>query len=145
MNTRHTVGKVFFDTNILVYQHHRKEPKKQKLVQNIIEQHMLGGTAVISTQVVQEFINVALNKFETSIPVNELKLIIEKQLRLLCKHYPSLDFYERALVLYDYNSLNFYDALIIQAALDINCDTLYSEDLQDGQKFGNLTVRNPFA
>ncbi len=37
-----------------------------------------------------------------------------------------------------------YDSLVIAAALEASCDTLFSEDMQDGQKIGNLTIRNPF-
>ena len=38
-----------------------------------------------------------------------------------------------------------YDSLILAAALDAECDTLYSEDMQNGQKIGSLTIRNPFV
>jgi predicted nucleic acid-binding protein len=38
-----------------------------------------------------------------------------------------------------------YDALILAAALEEGCDTLYSEDMQDGQSVGAVTIRNPFA
>jgi predicted nucleic acid-binding protein len=37
-----------------------------------------------------------------------------------------------------------FDSLVIAAALEASSDTLYSEDLQDGQKIGELTTRNPF-
>ena len=38
-----------------------------------------------------------------------------------------------------------YDALVAAAALEAECTTLYSEDLQDGQIIdGRLTIRNPF-
>src|SRR6185312_15655191 len=37
-----------------------------------------------------------------------------------------------------------YDALIVAAAMDAGCQVLDSEDLQDGQKFGAVTVENPF-
>jgi predicted nucleic acid-binding protein len=40
--------------------------------------------------------------------------------------------------------VSFYDALIVAAAMDADCKVLYSEDLQDGQKFGAVTVENPF-
>ena len=42
--------------------------------------------------------------------------------------------------------LSHWDSLIVAAALGTGCDTLYSEDMQDGQVFEDrLTVRNPFA
>ena len=40
--------------------------------------------------------------------------------------------------------LSFYDALIIAAALEAGCDTLFTEDMQHGRKFGGLTIVNPF-
>jgi predicted nucleic acid-binding protein len=63
----------------------------------------------------------------------------------LCAHTPTFEFYERALKLSAQNSLGFYDTLIIQAAMDLRCNILYSEDLQDNQRFGTLVVRNPFV
>jgi predicted nucleic acid-binding protein len=38
-----------------------------------------------------------------------------------------------------------YDALIVAVALQARCTTLYSEDLQHGQRIAALTVRNPFG
>ena len=40
--------------------------------------------------------------------------------------------------------LSFWDALIVQAAIEGNASTLYSEDLQQGQSFDGLKVVNPF-
>ena len=42
------------------------------------------------------------------------------------------------------SQLSFWDGLIIQAALAGGASTLYSEDLQDGQEFDGLKVKNPF-
>jgi predicted nucleic acid-binding protein len=41
--------------------------------------------------------------------------------------------------------LSFWDALVVQAAIDSGCERLYSEDLNPGQRFGSLVVVNPFA
>jgi predicted nucleic acid-binding protein len=42
------------------------------------------------------------------------------------------------------HSLAFYDALIIASAIEAGCDTLFSEDLQHGRRFGGLAIHNPF-
>jgi predicted nucleic acid-binding protein len=43
-------------------------------------------------------------------------------------------------------ALRMFDGLIAASALEAECDTLYSEELQDGQVLeGRLTVRNPFV
>ncbi len=51
----------------------------------------------------------------------------------------------RAVHLHQTASLSFWDALIVQAALEGSCKTLYSEDLQAGRRFGELEIENPFA
>jgi predicted nucleic acid-binding protein len=136
--------KVFFDTNIIAYQFDKDDPTKQKKSIALIRQHMNKTTATISSQVVQEFINVALTKFKTTMSFEEIKIVKSSLLDRLCKQYPTLEFYDRALSLYVANSLNHYDSLVIQAAIDLGCDILYSEDLQDGQLFGKLRIVNPF-
>ena len=40
--------------------------------------------------------------------------------------------------------MQWFDALVVQAALTSNAATLYSEDMQHGRQFGALTVVNPF-
>ena len=58
----------------------------------------------------------------------------------------SLPIHEAALEIAACTRYQFYDALIIAAALEGGCTTLFSEDLQDGQVInGGLTIRNPFA
>jgi predicted nucleic acid-binding protein len=38
-----------------------------------------------------------------------------------------------------------YDALVVSAALEAGCTTLYSQDLHDGQTIDRQrTIRNPF-
>jgi predicted nucleic acid-binding protein len=49
-----------------------------------------------------------------------------------------------AAALARHHSLAFYDALIVAAALEADCDRLYSEDFQHGRRFGDCTVVNPF-
>jgi len=55
------------------------------------------------------------------------------------------DFVLRSMAASQRHQLSIWDALILQAALDAGCDTLLSEDLQTGQRFGTLEVVNPFA
>jgi predicted nucleic acid-binding protein len=130
---------------VLVYLFDRTAPAKQKRAERLIERYILESRAVISSQVVQEFMNVSLKKFATKLSAAELESVMADLLKPLCAHTPSFDFYERTLTLYSSASLGFYDAMILQAALDLGCKTLYSEDLQAGQQFGALTIKNPFV
>jgi predicted nucleic acid-binding protein len=49
-----------------------------------------------------------------------------------------------ALRLHNENQLAWYDSLIIAAALQGGCKVLYSEDMQQGRRFGDLVIQNPF-
>ena len=40
---------------------------------------------------------------------------------------------------------SFYDSLIVAAAIESKCTTLYSEDMHHSQHIGNLSIKNPFA
>jgi predicted nucleic acid-binding protein len=52
--------------------------------------------------------------------------------------------YSEALQMYSHYRLSWYDALIVTAAVEADCAVLYSEDFQDGQRFGKTRVKNPF-
>ena len=59
--------------------------------------------------------------------------------------FPSPEILRSATLSHSKSKYRFYDSLIIAAALASEVEILYSEDLQDGRKFGALTIRNPFA
>lgn len=64
------------------------------------------------------------------------------------KRFPILDtsiaLVEAALASKIQWQLSYWDAAIIEAARMSGCDTVLSEDLNDGQDYGGVTVRNPF-
>ena len=41
--------------------------------------------------------------------------------------------------------ISYWDAAILAAAEALGADTVYSEDLNDGQRYGQVRVVNPFA
>ncbi len=69
------------------------------------------------------------------------------QIRAVCVVEPvTIETHDRALRIAERYGLSIYDALIISAALLANCNTLHSEDMQDGQVIERqLTIRNPFT
>lgn len=138
-------AKSFIDTNVFVYIYNPRNHVKQKTAIKLIEDLTLSGEGLISSQVVQEFCSVMLsNKTEVKMNPADLKDILEVMLYPKLLHTPSLDFYKRAVDLHASSQLSFYDALIVQAAIDLGCKIIYSEDLQDGRVFGELRVKNPF-
>lgn len=129
--------KAFFDTNVLVYTA-TSDARKAKAVE------CLGRGGITSVQVLNEFVHVARNKLRHDWPQVELALGLLRD---------SLDdvapitvaTHAAAVVLARDHRLAFYDALIVAAAVESGCDTLYSEDMQHGRKFGELAILNPFA
>jgi predicted nucleic acid-binding protein len=68
--------------------------------------------------------------------------------RVLCPSPLSItiEVHEAALKIAEKHGYNIYDALVVAAALEGGCTTLYSEDLQAGQTIdGQLTIHNPFS
>lgn len=137
-------SRVFLDTDVLVYVYDVRDLAKQKTAVELVESILSSGEGVISLQVVQEFCNVIIRKIP-AVDRKGLLVTLDTVLAPMVVQTPDLAFYRRAISLQAANSLSFYDALIIQAAIDLGCETLYSEDLQAGQKFGGLTVVNPFV
>ena len=56
----------------------------------------------------------------------------------------TFDLHIAARALAEDHQLSLYDALIVAAAIEAGCDTLFTEDMQHGRNFGNLTIVNPF-
>jgi predicted nucleic acid-binding protein len=143
MNARSSAP-YFVDTNVFVYAYDLRDKTKHKVAQDLLEDLYTDKCGTISTQVIQEFCNVMRKKRVKGLENIDVGVAIDVNLKPFLAHHPSLPFYHRVLTLLDGKSLSYYDALIVQAALDLGCTKLYSEDLQPGQKFGKLTVINPF-
>jgi predicted nucleic acid-binding protein len=132
----------FFDTNLLVYADAADEPARQALAIQLIKTHRAEGTAVLSTQVLQEFVNVALRKLKLPVPLIRERLSLYARFELV----PATpEIIEGALALHALRGTSFYDALILQAAIVSGCSVLYSEDLQDGALIGGVKIVNPFV
>jgi predicted nucleic acid-binding protein len=132
-------GRSFFDTNILVYivgQHNERTARAEAL---------LGQGGVVSVQVLNELAAVAHRKLKMSWgEITEALAAI----RVLCPDPVPLtvDTHDAALRIASRYRFHIYDALVVAAALEAECATLYSEDLQHHQVIdGTLTIRNPFG
>lgn len=137
-------GKVFFDTNIFVYANDRTEPRKQSIALDLIRDATIDSTAVISYQVIQEFFNAVLIKSRRKMAYEEARLFLETVFRLLPTVPSSVALIGEAIRIQERYRLSWYDSLIVSAAQQAGCNTLYSEDLQHGQQFGSVTVKDPF-
>jgi predicted nucleic acid-binding protein len=133
----------FVDTNILVYAEDRDAKAKHELARDLVLQLWDDRDGVVSVQVLQEFyvsVTRKLKKPMTSAKALEIVeqyltwTVIENSGRLLLE----------AIVLQQRAQLSFWDSLVVEAAIEAGCDRLFSEDLNPGQRFGSLTIINPF-
>jgi len=129
----------FLDTNVLIYSVAENDPRSDAA------EALLAGGGVISAHVLNEFVAVARRKLGMSwADVTEALDAI----RILC---PSpvpitIETHGAALRIAQQYGYHIYDALVAAAALEAKCDTLYTEDKQDGQAIDDrLTIKNPFA
>jgi predicted nucleic acid-binding protein len=132
-------AKAFFDTNVLIYSVAENDARTETA------EMLLADGGIVSVHVLNEFVAVARRKLAMSwADVTEAVAAI----RALCPSPApiTIETHEAALKIAQQYGFHIYDALVAAAALQANCDTLYTEDLQDGQIIEDrLTVRNPFT
>ena len=132
----------FIDTNIVIYLFDETSVEKSRTSENLIRQSLENGSGCISYQVVQETLNILTRKLKAS--PEEARQLLDNILEPLWRVNPSRALFRRGLELQSRYKFGFYDSLIIAAALDAGCRTLYTEDLQHEQQIEGLTIVNPF-
>ncbi len=135
----------FCDTNVLIYAYDTESADKHRVAGALTSRLWEERTGILSTQVLSEFYVNITKKILHPLPVLDAVAILE-DLSAWTVVSPTPATISRAIVdvALRYH-LNFWDALIVQAAREARADVLWSEDLQDGQLLFGFTVRNPFA
>lgn len=131
----------FVDTNVFVYAHDLGAGAKHHRSANLLTELFESNTGAISVQVLAEFYSVATRKLH--VPSDEAEQAI-RDLGVWKIHRPSHADLLKALGLHRQHRISWWDALIVTSALELGCTVLWTEDLTDGRRFGDLTVRNPF-
>lgn len=128
----------FFDSNILLY----LVTAEQDRVERVSRLLDYGGT--ISVQVLNEMASVCRRKFKMS--WRDTSTLLNKTKSLLTVVPLSLETHDEGLRLAERYGFSIYDSFIVAAALQAECDTLWSEDMQDGLLVDQrLRIVNPFA
>ena len=135
-------ARVFFDTNILVYAaigKDRDEPKRKRALE-LIESEDFGTSA----QVLQEFFVTVVRK--ASRPLSAVQALdwIEQWAAFPCQAIDH-QLVRIAIEQSERFAISYWDAAILVAAEALGTDTVYSEDLSGGQRYGRVRVVNPFS
>ena len=137
-------GRVFFDTNVLVYANDTAQPEKKQTARTLIKDVLREGIGVISVQVLSEFWVTVTRKIKKPLPFSEARQQIELFELMTVVSLDTAIFYD-ALRLQQLYQLSHWDAQVVAAAESAGCTTLYTEDLNAGEKYANATVVNPFG
>lgn len=135
---------VFVDTNVLVYVRDLAEEEKQRRAAEWMAALWDTGLGRLSYQVLAEYYVVATGKLDPPRSDEEAR---EDVLALAAWDPVAVDgaLMERAWDVQDRHGVSWWDALIVAAALRSRCRCILTEDLQDGQEIGGLTVISPFT
>ena len=131
----------FFDTNVLVYCTSSAAPAKQAAARALVARSSAAGSAVVSTQVLIELFHTLSRK--QRVPPAAAQALTEAY--AVWRVIDSVaDGVRAAMSLSVQHQLSIWDAMVIEAAQRGGAQVLYSEDLSHGQRFGSVTVVNPF-
>ena len=133
----------FVDANILVYAEDRDAGRKHEIARDLVVDLWRSGEGVLSVQVLQEFFVIVTRKIPKPLSPDEASAIVEQYLtwRVVVN---TGDLLLAGIRLASSLKVSFWDALVLQAARMEHCDRLWTEDLNHGQRIGNLTIINPF-
>ncbi|MGD9159835.1 MAG: PIN domain-containing protein [Desulfobacteraceae bacterium] len=135
--------KVFVDTNILVYAHDLDAGERYEKANKLILGLWESGTAVISTQVLQEFYVTLTRKIPKPLTVNNATGVISSYISWDVITNKPENILMATELEYRYK-ISFWDALIVSAAYEGNVKTILTEDLNHGQYIEGIKIENPF-
>lgn len=135
-------AEAFLDTNVLIYAaaaDPEDRARKRRALQ-LVEEEDFG----LSAQVLQEFFVTVVRKVEVPLsPAQALQWI--EQLAVFPCLPVDANLVRIAVEVSERYRISYWDGAIVAAAQSMGATTLYTEDLNHGQRYGSVRVRNPFV
>ncbi len=132
----------FVDTNVLVYAFDANEPAKRARALALLADEDVDF--VVSAQVLNEFYWVATRELTPPLPP-EVAHEVVRELSLGRVIPVDAELVDRSIELSRTHGLALWDAGVVVAAQSAGCSVLLSEDLNAGQRFDGVVVRDPFS
>lgn len=128
----------FLDTNVLIYAFTRAGTRTD------VAEGLLSSGATVGVNVLNEFCAVARRKL--GMPWPDVAEALTAILTLCPQPVPiTIETHMTALRLAQRYGYRIYDAIVLAAALQVGCEIVWTEDIQDGQLIDDsLVIRNPF-
>lgn len=134
----------FVDTNVLVYAHDITAGRKRERARDLLVELWESGLGCLSVQVLQEFFVNVTRKVPRPLDAATGAAIIADLARWRV-HAPGPEDVLAAIELHRSRDVSFRDSMILRSASALGCVTLYSEDLDPGQRYDGVQIHNPFA
>ena len=133
------MNKIALDSNILIYSHSLECEKKKLIARAFFKEN-----PVVSSQVISEYINVIKRNLKlTKFEIIQLCSSWLEKYTVQPVVLSTIKLAQDIIKKYDFQV---FDSIIIAAALEAECDILYSEDMHSGLIIENtLKIVNPFT
>jgi predicted nucleic acid-binding protein len=134
--------RAFIDTNLWAYRLDGREPEKSRRIASWLAEITRSHEVVISTQVLIELRSVASRKLQPPLSHQQITALLEALSGFDVVGTDAnlvLDAHQLAIR----ETISWFDALIVEAAIRSHCEVLFSEDLSHGRTIGNLELINP--
>ncbi|MEI8028801.1 MAG: PIN domain-containing protein [Comamonadaceae bacterium] len=132
----------FIDTNVLVYAEASDAPLKQRAALALLKGLYEEGLGVLSTQVLQEYCNVALRKLKLPAQYVRSQLDLYEQFEVV-QVTPAI--IRVGLDLHQTRSVSFFDAIVLASAHASGCNVIWTEDMNAGEVINGVCISNPFT
>ena len=132
----------FVDSNILVYAFDASAGSRHIAAQGLLERLWQKEAGCLSLQVLQEFYVTVTRKTRQPLPVDEAAQRV-REFTAWRVFTPGVDDVFSAIALQKEARLSFWDAMVVNAAAELGCDVLWTEDLNDGQLLRVVRIRDP--
>jgi predicted nucleic acid-binding protein len=136
-------AKVFVDTNVLVYAYDINAGSKRQTAQYVLLNLWQERSGAVSMQVLQEFYSTVIRKLVSPLAKDKARLIANRFARWCVTTTPAE--IRQAFRIEDEARINFWDAMIVAAAIKSGATRILSEDLNSGQVIAGIQIENPFA
>jgi predicted nucleic acid-binding protein len=137
-------GRAFVDTNVIAYAYDTASEVKRRAALPLMQELWVSRQGCISIQVLQELFVTLTRKLARPLEV-ETARGVTRTMSDWTVHAPGVEDIDAAIRLHERHRISFWDAMIVQSAAALGCDTLYSEDLNAGQRYEGVLVVDPFA
>jgi predicted nucleic acid-binding protein len=131
----------FVDTNVFIYAYDRSAGAKHTKSIDLLTRLFDEGAGVLSVQVLSEFYFAVTKK--SIVKAERAEVVIEDLVDWRI-HQPGFDHALRAIKLQRKFKIRWWDALILNSAIEMGCSILWTEDFNNGQRYESVTARNPF-